>query len=139
MDHASGSETGARYAPILIWQNPRWGACKHKSKKKHQGERSASLSALLGQIAAYKTDEEGGVSLPVIDMLPQMVRAGDYDRHHSALRQMTTNASRVETFGAHVALRGSFKAGASAEMDVVRGEVTTAMFLQAFTDLDDEE
>ena len=94
---------------------------------------------MLGQIAAYKNAEEGGVSLPVVDMLPQMVRAGDHDRHHTALRQMTTNASRVETFGAYVSLRGSFKAGASAEMDVVRDEVTTAMLLQSFTDLDDEE
>ncbi|MBE9013851.1 DEAD/DEAH box helicase, partial [Pseudanabaenaceae cyanobacterium LEGE 13415] len=97
------------------------------------------LCGVLGQIAAYKNAEEGGVSLPVVDMLPQMVRVGDHDRHHTALRQMTTNASRVETFGAYVSLRGSFKAGASAEMDVVRDEVTTAMLLQSFTDLDDEE
>ncbi|PJO49118.1 DEAD/DEAH box helicase [Ochrobactrum sp. MYb29] len=97
------------------------------------------LCGVLGQIAAYKTAEEGGVSLPVIDMLPQMVRAGDYDRHHTALRQMTTTASRVETFEAHVALRGAFNAGASAEMDLVRDEVTTVMLLQSFTSLEDEE
>lgn len=52
---------------------------------------------------------------------------------------MTTNASRVETYEAHVALRGTFKAGASAEMEVVRDEVTTAMLLQSFAELDDED
>jgi superfamily II DNA/RNA helicase len=87
------------------------------------------LCGVLGQIVAYKATEDGRAMLPVIDMLPQMVRAGDYDRHHTALRQMTTVTSRVETFEAHVALRGSFKAGASAEMDVVREEVTIAMLL----------
>lgn len=97
------------------------------------------LCGVLGQIVAYRAAEGGAVLLPVIDMLPQMVRAGDYDRHHAALRQMTTAASRVETFEAHTALRGSFKAGASAEMDVVRDEVTTATLLRSFTDLDDEE
>ncbi|WP_370128373.1 hypothetical protein [Bradyrhizobium yuanmingense] len=77
--------------------------------------------------------------LPIIDMLPQMVRAGDYDRHHAALRQITTAASRVETFEACLALRGHFKAGPSAEMDVVRNEVTAAMLFQSFTGLNDEE
>lgn len=77
--------------------------------------------------------------LAVIEMLPQMVRAGDYDRHHMALRQMTKIASRVGTFETHISLRDSFKAGASAEMDVVREEVQAAILLQAFTDLDEEE
>lgn len=95
------------------------------------------LCGVLGQIAVYKAAEEGGVILPVINMLPQMVRAGDYDRHHTALRQMITNASRVKTLEEHVALRGYFKAGASAEMDAVREEVSSAMLLRAFTDLDD--
>jgi hypothetical protein len=97
------------------------------------------LCGVLGQIAAHKAAEAGEVLLPVIDMLPQMVRSGDYDRHHAALRQTTSNASRVETFEAHSALRGYFKAGALAEMDVVRNEVSTAILLQSFNDLDDKE
>lgn len=94
------------------------------------------LCGVLGQISAYKTAEQGVSMSPMIDMLPQMVRAGDYDRHHTALRQMTKIASRVGTFEVHIALRGSFRAGASEEMDVVREEINAAIVLQAFTDFD---
>lgn len=97
------------------------------------------LCGVLGQIVAHKAAEGEGTVLPIIDMLPQMVRAGDYDRHHAALRQITTAASRVETFEACLALRGHFKAGPSAEMDVVRNEVTAAMLFQSFKGLNDEE
>ncbi|WP_244608913.1 hypothetical protein [Bradyrhizobium sp. SUTN9-2] len=97
------------------------------------------LCGVLGQVVAHKAAEGEGTVLPIIDMLPQMVRAGDYDRHHAALRQITTAASRVETFEASLALRGHFKAGPSAEMDVVRNEVTAAMLLQSSTGLNDEE
>lgn len=77
--------------------------------------------------------------LPVIDMLPQMVRAGDHDRHHAAMRLMKTAASRVSTFETHLALRESFKASASAEMDTVRDEVTTAILVQTLSDWDEED
>jgi replicative superfamily II helicase len=97
------------------------------------------LCGVLEQIVAYKAADGDGPMLPVIDMLPQMVRAGDYDRHHAALRQMTTAASRVETFESYLSLRGSFKAEPSAEMAVVRDEVTAAILLQSFTDLGEEE
>lgn len=129
---------------------------KHEGKVKQQANRSSTaqrarrfairiapdfgfLCGVLGQIVAHKAAEREGTVLPIIDMLPQMVRAGDYDRHHAALRQITTAASRVETFQACLALRGHFKAGPSAEMDVVRNEVTAAMLFQSFTGLNDEE
>ncbi|ATF93800.1 DEAD/DEAH box helicase [Cedecea neteri] len=97
------------------------------------------LCGVLGQIAAYRATKQNVPMLPVIEMLPLMVRAGDYDRHHMVLRQMTKIASRVETFEEHISLRGSFKAGASAEIDIVKEDVQAAITLQAFTDLDDEE
>jgi superfamily II DNA/RNA helicase len=129
---------------------------KHEGEVKQQANRSSTaqrarrfviritpdlgfLCGLLGQIVAYRAAETGENMLPVIDMLPQMVRAGDYDRHHSALRQTTLNASRVETFETHSALRGYFKASTLAEMDIVRDEVSTAILLQEFNDLGDEE
>ena len=67
------------------------------------------------------------------------IRDRDYDRHHAALRQSTSNASRVETFETYSALQGYFMAGASAEMDVVRDEVSTAILLQSFNDANDLE
>lgn len=97
------------------------------------------LCGILGQISAHKAAEEDGTMLPLIDMLPQMVRAGDYDRHHTALRQMIASSSRIESFEAIVALRGSFKADAYAEMDVVREEVSSAIVLQSFMASDDEQ
>jgi superfamily II DNA/RNA helicase len=97
------------------------------------------LCGLLGQIVAHQVAEHGGIPLPLVDMLPQMVRAGDHDRHQTALRQMTTAASRVETFEACAAIRGYFKAGASSEMEIIRDEVTSAMMIQAFTDLSEDE
>jgi superfamily II DNA/RNA helicase len=97
------------------------------------------LCGIVGQISAYKSSEEDKAMLPLVDMLPQMVRAGDYNRHHTALRQMTTIASRVETFELYVGLSEFFNIGASAEMEVVREEVTSAMLLQAFKDIDEEE
>lgn len=97
------------------------------------------LCGIVGQIVAHRASEGQGAMLPVIDMLPQMVRAGDYDRHHAAMRLMKTAASRVQTFEAHNTLRESFKAGPSAEMETVRNEVTTAILLQTLSDWDDEE
>jgi superfamily II DNA/RNA helicase len=97
------------------------------------------LCGVLGQISTYKAAEQGVPMPPVIEMLPQMVRAGDYDRHHTALRQATKNASRVGTFEMHITLRDSYRVEASAAMDAVREEVNTAILLQAFTDFNDEK
>lgn len=129
---------------------------KHEGVVKQQANRSATaqrarrfairiapdlgfLCGVLGQIVSHKAANEEGSLLPVIDMLPQMVRAGDHDRHHAALRQMTTAASRVETFAVCEGMRVYFTAGPAAEMDTVRDEVTNAMLLQSFTDLDEED
>jgi len=129
---------------------------KHEGTVKQQANRSSTaqrarrfairitpdigfLCGIVGQIVAHRASEGQGAILPVVDMLPQMVRAGDYDRHHAAMRLMKTSASRVETFETHLALRESFKAGASAEMDTVRDEVTAAMLVQSLSDWDDED
>lgn len=96
------------------------------------------LCGVLGQISAYKAAEVDGTMLPMIDMLPQMVRTGNYDRHHTALRQMTTISSRVETFEMYTALSEFFRADTYAEMDVVREEVTNVLLHQSFADLGDE-
>ncbi len=97
------------------------------------------LCGLLGQIVTHRAAAGEGEGLPVVDMLPQMVRAGDHDRHHAILRQSTTAASRVGTYETYLSLRAGFKAGAGAEMEAVRAEVDTALMMQAFTDFDDEE
>lgn len=85
------------------------------------------LCGLLGQIAAHKFAEDDGTMPPVIHMLPQMVRAGDYDRHHAALRQMTAAASRVGTFESRFELSLYFAAGPTTDMDAIRNDVKKAM------------
>jgi superfamily II DNA/RNA helicase len=97
------------------------------------------MCGVVGQIVAHRTREGDGDMLPVVDMLSQMVRAGDHDRHQAALRQMTEAASRVGSFKACLSMSVHFNTNPSAEMDVIRDEVTTAMLLQEFTDLDDED
>lgn len=97
------------------------------------------LCGVLGQVVAHRTATGEGPSLPVIEMLPQMVRAGDHDRHHTALRQMKNVASRVATYEASVALAKHFSAGSTAEMDVVRDEVTRAMVIESIDDFGEYE
>ncbi|NYS76588.1 hypothetical protein HZS80_02410 [Halomonas glaciei] len=97
------------------------------------------LCGLLGQISAYKVAEEDGIMPPLIEMLPQMVRTGDYDLHHTALRQMSTHPSRVELFEMLFELNLPSIANAYATMDVVREEVTSAVMLKSFTALVDKQ
>ena len=128
---------------------------KHEGKVKKRASRSSTaqrarrfairiapdlgfLCGVLGQIVSHRAAAGDGSSLPVVEMLPQMVRAGDHDRHHSALRQLRTVASRVETFEASVALAKYFSAGSSAEGDVVRDEVTRALIIHSLEDLGEE-
>lgn len=97
------------------------------------------LCGVLGQIVSHRAAAGDGPSLPVIEMLPQMVRAGDHDRHHSALRQMSTVASRAETFEAAAGLAKYFSAESSAKMDAVRNEVTNALVIQSLGDFDKDD
>ncbi|MBP6018375.1 MAG: DEAD/DEAH box helicase [Burkholderiaceae bacterium] len=95
------------------------------------------LCSVLAQIVARRDAQEEVAMMPVIDMLPQMVRAGDHDRYQAALRQMTTAASRVETFEKCVAMRKYFTADPAAKTDTIRDEVNAAIAFQAFMDLDE--
>jgi hypothetical protein len=129
---------------------------KHEGEVRQQANRSSTaqrarrfairiapdlgfLCGVLVQIVAHKAAAGEGEALPIVEMLPQMVRAGDHDRHHAALRQATAAASRVGTFETYLSLRTAFKAGPHAEMDNVREEVDFALMMQAFTDIDDDE
>ncbi|PCD02449.1 DEAD/DEAH box helicase [Sphingomonas spermidinifaciens] len=92
------------------------------------------LCGVLGQVIAFRAAAGEGPLLPVVEMLPQMVRAGDHDRHHTALRQMRTVASRVATYEASVKLAKHFSALSTAEMDAVRDDVNRAMIIESFDD-----
>lgn len=135
---------------LLAFIRKHEGAVKQQANQSHTAQRARRfairvapdlgfLCGLLGQIVTHRAAAGEGTLLPVIDMLPQMVRAGDYNRHHAILRQSTAAPSRVGTYETYLSLRDRFNAGPDAEMEAVREEVETALILRAFTVLDDEE
>ena len=85
------------------------------------------LCGVLGQVAKHLSMEEGSLELSVIDMLPQMVRAGDYDRHHTVLRQTQTVSSRVQTYDICETLRPRFSAPPLSSIEEIRNDVSMAM------------
>lgn len=135
---------------LLAFIRKHEGVVKQQANQSHTAQRARRfairvapdlgfLCGLLGQVVTYRAAAGEGKVLPVVDMLPQMVRAGDHDRHHAILRQSTAAASRVGTYETYLSLRAGFKAGPGAEIEAIREEVDTTLMMQAFTDLDDEE
>jgi superfamily II DNA/RNA helicase len=94
------------------------------------------LCGVLGQIAAHLYADVELSPLPMIDMLPQMLRNGDYDRHHMALRQNTPGASRVTTYKTYEQHCTHFTKSSSMSFDSVRKEVSTALIAAMFDDFD---
>jgi len=94
------------------------------------------LCGVLGQIGAYLYADEELSPLHMIDMLPQMVRNGDHDRHHMALRQNVTESSRVETYQLYERHRSRFTTSSIASFDSVRSEVSDAIIAAAFEDFE---
>ena len=94
------------------------------------------LCGVFGQIAAHLYDDVKPSPLPIIDMLPQMVKNGDYDRHHMALRQYVPGASRVITYKTYEQHCTHFTKSSSMSFDSVRDEVSMALNAALFDDLD---
>lgn len=94
------------------------------------------LCGVLGQVAAHLYADQDHSPLPMIDMLPQMLRNGDYDRHHLALRQNTPGASRVTTYLAYKKHSVRFSKSSSMKFESVRDEVSAALIAAIFNDAD---
>lgn len=94
------------------------------------------LCGVLGQVAAYLYADQDQSPLPMIDMLPQMLRNGDYDRHHMALRQSMQGVSRVMTYLTYKQHSVRFTKSSSMTFDSVRDEVSTALIAEMFNDSD---
>lgn len=116
---------------------------KHEGQVKRKASRSATahrarrfairitpdlgfLCGVLGQVVNHLSVEKEYPELPVIDMLPQMVRAGDHDRHHAVLHQMQTISSRVETHLVCEEIRPHFSASPQSSIEEVRNDVIKA-------------
>lgn len=95
------------------------------------------MCGVLGQVAAHIAAEADKETAPLIIMLPQMIRAGDNDRHHAALRSMTASGSRIATFEERMELNDLFVATESEHMDAIRNDIETARMMRSF-DSDDQ-
>lgn len=95
------------------------------------------LCSLLSQIVKAQELETGISPSPVIEMLQQMTKAGDFNRHHFCLRKETNNASRVGSYEDLKTIADGFSADASAELEAVQNEVRHALILRSFSSLDD--
>lgn len=94
------------------------------------------LCGVLGQVANHLSEERDSSELSVIDMLPQMVRAGDHDRHHAVLRQTQSISSRVQTYELCEELRSHFSKGPLSSIEEVRDDVRAAILMKVFTGSD---
>jgi len=92
------------------------------------------LCGVLGQVANHLSEEADAPKRPVIEMLPQMIRAGDHTRHHAILRQLQAVSSRVKTYKRCEQLRSNFSAGPQSSIEEIRHDVTLATLVEAFTD-----
>ncbi|APO82540.1 DEAD/DEAH box helicase [Pseudomonas putida] len=89
------------------------------------------LCGVLSQVAAYLYSDAELSPLEIVDLLPQMVRYGDHDRHHMVLRQNMTDSSRVSTYHAYKRYKSRFNTSSMISFDSVRDEVNEAIFLEA--------
>lgn len=95
------------------------------------------LCGLLSQIGRVMELEVGIPPSPVIKMLQQMEKSGDFNRHHSCLRRETNSTTRVGSFEELKTMADSFTADASAELETVQNEVRHAVTLRSFPFIDD--
>lgn len=95
------------------------------------------LCGLLGQVASHLSEEQGLPKQPVIELLPQMLRYGDANRHQMVLRQANKISSRVKTYQRCNKLNAYFSAGASASIEEIRKDVSSALLAEALKDSED--
>ncbi|SEK17495.1 DEAD/DEAH box helicase [Pacificibacter marinus] len=95
------------------------------------------LCSLLSQIVKAMELETGIPPSPIIEMLQQMVKAGDFNRHHAWLRRETNNTSRVGSYEELKTIEDGFSADANADLDTVHNEVRVALAIRMFSSIDD--
>jgi hypothetical protein len=97
----------------------------------------AFVCGLLSQIGKAIELETGNSPSPVIEMLQQMVKAGDFNRHHSCFRRETNSTTRVGSYEDLKTIGDGFSADASADLDTVHNEVREALALRLFSSIGD--
>ncbi|MFJ4397317.1 DEAD/DEAH box helicase [Pseudomonas sp. NPDC089396] len=115
-----------------------------KSKTSHHARRFVVrltpdigfLCGVIGQVAAHVYAESEISPLEFIELLPQMIRAGDHDRHQFVLRQNMVGSSRVATYDAYIRHLQSFDLNPNVSLDVVRSEVSGVLMLELLKGFD---
>lgn len=95
------------------------------------------MCGLLSQIVKAMELETGIPPTPVIEMLQQMVKAGDFNRHHSCLRRETNSTTRVGSYEELQTIGEGFSADSSAELETVLDEVRQALAIRSFSSIGD--
>lgn len=95
------------------------------------------ICGILSQIVNAMELEAGIAPDPVIEMLQQMVKAGDFNRHHYCLRMETNSNTRVGSYEELQTISDSFSADSSAELETVLNEVRQALAIRSFSSIGD--
>jgi hypothetical protein len=95
------------------------------------------ICGLLSQIGKAMELETGIPPCPAIEMLQQMVKVGESNRHQSCLRRETNSTTRVGSYEELKTMANGFLADASADLETVQNEVRNALMLRNFSSIDD--
>lgn len=93
------------------------------------------LCGLLGQIYQGWSNATSNSIPPIIDMLPQMIRNGDRNRHHAVIRAREANTTRVSSHKIYLEFMGGFDFDPTSPIETIRDQVDTAYTMRAFSEV----
>ncbi|PLT82569.1 DEAD/DEAH box helicase [Sinorhizobium medicae] len=93
------------------------------------------LCGLLGQVYQGWSTATSNSIPPIVDMLPQMIRNGDRNRHHAVIRAREANTTRVSSHKIYMEFMGGFDFDSTSPIETIRDQVDTAYTMRAFSDV----
>lgn len=94
------------------------------------------MCSLLSQVGSSLEVETGKSPPPIIELLQQMVKVGDFDRHQYCLRWETGSDTRVGCFEEYSSLKENFTMNPDADIDTIRQNVSVAHAIQMFSSVE---
>lgn len=90
------------------------------------------ICSLLSQVGSSLELETAKSPSPIIELLQQMVKAGDFDRHQYCLRLESESNTRVGCFEEYSSLKEKFTVIPDADIETIRQEVSSVYIFQMF-------
>ena len=94
------------------------------------------MCSLLSQVGSSLEAEKGKSSPPIIELLQQMVKVGDFDRHQYCLRWETGSDTRVGCFEEYFSLKEHITLNPDDDIDTIRQNVSLARAIQVFSSVE---